>query len=39
MSGITGAVINVVPGQGSETVRTEEAACTALALINIAVED
>jgi predicted SPOUT superfamily RNA methylase MTH1 len=32
-------MINVVPGQGSETVRTEEAEYTALALIDIAEED
>jgi predicted SPOUT superfamily RNA methylase MTH1 len=39
ISEIADAVINVVPGQGSETVRKEEAENTALALINIAVED
>lgn len=34
-SDFTSTIINVVPGQGSATVRTEEAVCAALALINI----
>jgi len=30
---VAGAMVNVVPGQGSETVRTDETALTVLALI------
>lgn len=36
ISEFTDAVFNVVPGQGSATVRTEEAVIAALALLNVA---